>query len=487
MRLFYFLAIILIISCGSNSDNPEVVVPPTTTPPTSDGFAVDIGDSEIPYIIIQTNGNTILNEPKVAAEMTIYENKEAIMTTPIGIEYRGSTSYRLSTKKSFGIETWDEEGNDKAVSIFGFPEEEDWILLGHVANPTTNTYFDRTLIYNYIGHTLSNNIGRYASRTKLVELQIDDRYQGIYVFAEKLKRDGDRIDINKLKEDEVEGEDVTGGYILQIDKTSGGLLGLEGQPLSYFDNNWDDDSRYLESFSFRSNYDINGDSLTLAPLYNSPYHSNMYLETYFIYNYPKPEDIQEAQKTYIQNYIHEFERALTMEDFSTEERAYLEYMDMESFVDYFLLNELFKNIDAFRLSTYLVKDKNEKLEMGPIWDLNIGFNIGTRLPDNAWIIDYNDHVQQDAWMMPFWWPKLIQDPIFQNAVKTRWESLRADEFSDAALQNIVSESSDYLINNGAIDRNSNVWGSVNYASEIAALHDFLDRRANWMDNRISEF
>jgi hypothetical protein len=406
----------------------------------------------------------------------------------IGIEYRGSTSFRLSDKKSFGIETWDENGMDIDVSILGLPEEEDWILNGHVVNLEGQFIFDKTMLYNHFGYTLSNQIGTYASRTKLVEIELNGIYQGVYVFMEKLKKDNNRIDIATLRREENDAENITGGYILKIDKTAGGDLGLV-QPLEYFETNWADDARYTENIGFRSNYDIYGLPMRFEP-YGEPYHDGMYLETYFLYEYPDHETISDQQKTYIQNYVDDFETALLADDFSTNNRTYTDYVDIESFVDFFLLNEVCRNIDGYRLSTYLQKDKGGKLNMGPIWDLNIGFDTGDRIPRNDWVINYNNHVQEDAWMMPFWWPRLMDDSMFRSAVKSRWQSLRSGLMSTSNLHFIVDEGAAFLKQNGAVERNYTRWDigtPIDYDASISSLKDYLTERTNWMDSEIATF
>ena len=108
-------------------------------------------------------------------------------------------------------------------------------------------------MYHHFGYQLFRKMGRYASRSKFVELEINGEYQGIYMFMEKLKRDKNRINIKKLEPTDTDAESITGGYILKIDKTAGGDLNIN-QPLSYFQSNWDDDARYTENISFRSKY-----------------------------------------------------------------------------------------------------------------------------------------------------------------------------------------------------------------------------------------
>ena len=184
----FFFAIAALLSACSKEDDDQPGGNVVDDPSDEEvSFSVDIGDSDIPYIVISTT-ESIRNEPKVPAFMRIYEGDTEIASSHIGIEFRGSTSFRLSDKKSYGIETWDENGNDIDVSFFGFPEEEDWILMGQVVNQNDGYTFDQTLLYHYLGYNWYRDMGRYASRTQFVELQIDDEYLGVYVFMEKLKK-----------------------------------------------------------------------------------------------------------------------------------------------------------------------------------------------------------------------------------------------------------------------------------------------------------
>ena len=304
---------------------------------------------------------------------------------------------------------------------------------------------------------------------------------------EKLKRDKNRIDIAKLSAEDNTLPEVSGGYILKIDKTTGGDVATD-QSLSYYEENWDDDARYSEEISFRSKYDINGDLLS-DPAFDPPYHSNQYLETYFLYEYPKADQITSQQKEYIQKYIEEFETALLNDDFSSDDRLYIDYIDLNSFIDFFIINEITSNVDGYRLSTYLHKDRNEKLKMGPIWDLNIGYNRQGRVPTTDWMVNYNKYVETDPWMVPFWWPRLLQDPIFQHQLKIRWELLRSSELSNSSVSNLVQNTADYLIENGTVDRNYKRWSGVDvdYPSVIDDLKTHLEQRLDWMDLQINAF
>lgn len=448
-------------------------------------FAANIGDSEIPYIVIDTKGEAVKDEPKIKADMYIFEKKKLIQQQNIGIEYKGKTSYRFSDKKPYSIEVWDSTSKDKKASFFGLPENEDWLLTGHIIEDSYGIPPDKTLIHNYFAYTLSNQIGKYASKCKIVELELNGEYQGIYIFMEKLKQNKNRIDVDKLLPSDT---NITGGYILTIDKSSDKAL-EENNSWFNFNNDGGIEARYTPENSFRSKYDIHQNLITFAP-YGPPFHDKKYLETYYLYEYPDKEKITKAQKSYIQSYLHDFETAFIHDDLKNGECKYQNYIDMASFVDYFILNELCGNIDAYRLSTYLQKNKNGRLAMGPIWDMDIGYNVGERIPETEWIVNYNNHVNQDAWMMVFWWPKLLLHDDFRTEVKIRWSALRKKELSDEHLMSLIDSTTTYLKKNNALKRNFEQWDKKSlssYDANIQDLKSYLKRRASWMDAEIYKF
>ena len=433
-------------------------------------------------MVVDTRGAQIPYNPGVPASMKIYQTKKLIQEQSIDIEFRGKTSFRLSDKKGFNFETVDASSEGVDVSFFDFPEEEDWRLIGHVVNLNEKYIWYKPLIYNALAYEISRKIGKYASRGRFVELEVNGEYLGLYFFCEKLKRDSNRIDIRSLN---ATSTNLSGGSILKIDKADAGPE-HDGKPLSYFMNNWDDDARYTASNSFRSSFDIFGKPITF-PAYQPPYHLQQYLENYFNYEYPDAGDITPNQKAFISDYITKFEQALSTDDFGSATRTYTQYMDVRSFVDYFLINELCRNVDAYRLSTFLQKDRDGKLAMGPVWDFNIGFDEGTRIPTTDWVINYNDYVRNDPWMVPFWWDRLMADPQFKKAVRERWTGLRGGELSPALLNSMVDELVNPLRPNGAVQRNYSKWDQgigVNYEQSVQSLKAFLSERASWMDGQI---
>lgn len=419
--------------------------------------------SSMLQFIVDTKSKTIIDEPKIPATLIITDSTDTLYNGHIGIELRGSTSQIFFDKKSYGVETWDQNGNDIDIALAGFPAEEDWIFHG--------PFSDKSLIRNALIYDLSNKIGQYASRTRFFEMKLNGEFQGTYLLMEKIKRDKNRVDIEKLEPNDNDPNLISGGYIIKIDKTT-------GESSSHGD--------YNEKISFYSKYDPNGEE-------------GKDKKIFFLYDVPSPEKISKEQKIYIQSYINSFEEALLSNDFSDPKTGYRQFIDVDSFVDFFLLNELSHNPDAYRLSTYMHKKRNGKLKMGPIWDFNIAFgnvNYCKGEDVNNWIFKYNDYCPDDFWLVPFWWSKLLNDPYFANKVKSRWQELRQNELSDKLIFGKIDLLISELETSDAINRNFERWPilgqwiwpnsyvGTTYESEINYLKNWLSQRLTWMDSNI---
>ncbi len=453
----FFLLLIANIGCSSDditesvNNQEEQVEVPEISP-----------EDRLPQIVVNTNGVTIVDEPKIDAQIVISNAAGVSYEGNIGIEIRGASS-QMFPKKSYGLETRDENNEDLNVSLLGLPEEEDWVLYA--------PYSDKSLLRNILIYDLSRDIDRYASRSLFVELTLNDVYLGVYVFMEKLKRDSGRIDINKLKDDENSGEDLTGGYILKIDKTAATNLG----------------DGYNDMNSFTSQY---------APPDATPGQ-----EINFLYEYPDAEDITIEQKAYISNYVNDFEDALTGDNFTDPIMGYESYIDVPSFIDFFLLNELSNNVDGYRLSTFMHKDKNGKLKMGPIWDFNLAFGNADYCSggnSDVWAYKFNERCPNDFWQIPFWWDRLLQDPDFVDLLKARWDTLRGGALSDASIMAKIDGYTEALEKAGAIDANFITWDILgtyiwpnnfvgdSYSEENDFIKDWVLDRALWMEGAIND-
>ena len=460
------LFILIIASCNSIdpiSDNPDSDNNNIDTTKNDNLFCEDCiksFDFEITTLGVGPEGE-IVDEPKVPAALTIKRLDSTLYEGIIGIEIRGESS-QFFDKKSYGFETWDSQYNDLDVALIGFPEEEDWILYG--------PFSDKSLIRNKLIYELSNRMGRYTTKTEFVELTINYEYKGLYIFMEKLKRDKNRIDISKLENADIDEELISGGYIIKIDKSD-----ME-------------DGSYTDYNSFQSQFDVFGNE-------NGDKRIN------FNYEYPKPGEIHANQKNYIKNYFYEFESSLASNNFKDPINGFRKYIDEDSFIDFFILNELSNNVDGYRLSTYLQKDRNEKLVIGPIWDFNLSFGNadycgGERY--DVWCFKFNERCLGDYWNVPFWWNRLLEDEKFVDKLKGRWNQLRLNILSDNNILTLIEEQYSFLNNEtDIINRNFNKWKIFgiyiwpnsfignNYYEEIDFLKNWIKERTKWLDESIN--
>jgi hypothetical protein len=428
------------------------------------GNAQTFTSSNLPIVVITTS-IAIPDEPKITAHMGVIYNgpgERNHMTDPfnnydgpIGIEKRGSTSQSFP-KSQYGIEIRGKAGQDSVASLLGLPPEEDWVLFA--------PYNDKSLMRDVLAYKIARLTGQYAPRTMYCEVVLNGTYDGVYVLIEKIKRDKKRVNIAKLEVSETSGDDLTGGYIIKIDKTTGSGGGA----------------------GFYSNY--------------PPPERRGNQTIFFQYDYPSPARIVESQRNYIRNYVADFENALQSPDFKNTLTGYRKYADVSSFVDFMIVNEVSKNVDGYRLSTFLHKDKNSKggkLKMGPVWDFNLGFgnaNYCTSGETSGFVYQFNKVCPADGWLIPFWWNRFLQDGRFKNELGTRWNTLREGPMNTQALLTYIDSVANVLSAESQ-QRNFQRWPVLGqyiwpnfyvgntFQEEVTWLKNWLSNRLVWLDNQ----
>ena len=412
--------------------------------------------TNIPLIIVNTNNQIIVDEPKINVDFKIIDNYPNSFNFPLdsgniyngiaGIEIRGSYSATLP-QKPYGIETRDVQGNNNNVSLFGMPQENDWILIAN--------YNDKTFLRNILSFDLFRKMGHYAPRTKLCEVVINDIYNGIYVFTEKIKRDDGRVNIAKLDFDDNYGDSLTGGYIFKVDY-------------------WNQNNSWISN-------------------YNNPNFPNDAVR--YVYNYPEYDEITIQQKNYIQSFVGEFEDALWNNDFEDPILGYRPFINTRSFIDYFIVNEFARNVDGFKKSRNFYKDKSSKdslIYAGPVWDFDWAYkdHSSSMINGAGWRHDYSGPTDVKP---PGWYIRLLQDTTFANELNCRYFNLRNTildttnifSFIDS-LSSIVSEPQNrhYTrwpilgINVGTPEVGNQ---PTSYSGEIIKFKNWINERLIWLD------
>lgn len=421
------------------------------------GQSITDFSTELPLIIINTNGKTIVDEPKIMADMKIISNASGLnkyndtaneYNGKIGIEFRGSSSQHYP-QKPFAIETRNSDGSNNNVSILGMPEENDWVLLSH--------YNDKSLMRNILGYRLFEKLGNYAPRAHLVDVIVNGSYQGIYLLAEKIKRDKNRVDIAKLKDDDNTGEELTGGYIFKIDY-------------------WNNNDSWLSPYS-----PIN--------------HSNF--NVHFVYHDPDWDELTSQQKNYLEQYVTEFENKLYSIGYDNPANGYSKFIDVESFIDYFIVSEISRNNDGFKKSRYFHKDKNGKIKAGPVWDFDWAWKninecyIFKATDGSGWsykVNDCNPGVKSPGWMI-----RLFYDSEFKDRTSCRYYEARDNILNDDYIFGLI-DSVYNVVQNPQIKhfQKWNILGKnvgapeldaqpLSYEGEVEKLKNWVTTRLEWLD------
>jgi hypothetical protein len=420
---------------------------------------VRLDSSELPIVLINTGGQSIVPDTKIECQMEIKYNGMGNLTfvsSPsnvysglVGIEVRGATSSGFP-QRPFGFETRNEDGTNRDVSILGMPIENDWVLISH--------YGDMSLVRNLIAYTLFGKMGNYSVRQQLCEVLVDSVYQGVYLIGEKVKRDAGRVAISKLNPQDTLGDELTGGYILQ-------------------QNYWNDNN------SFQSNY---------SPI------DHPGLDIHYVYEYPDEFAIQPAQKSYIASFVDSMETALYSANFTDTALGYRRYMDVKSFIDYFLVNELARNFDGFKKSIFYHKDKYSKggkMKAGPVWDFDWAFKNIWGCPTNevfdgsGWAYLINDCGGQDVNSNGYY-VRLLQDSSYANTMRCRYEEYRDVFFNAEYIHHFIDSISDLVQH--AQERHFQKWpilGQAVVAPEVGAVATSyeagLDTLKSWISNRLA--
>jgi hypothetical protein len=343
----------------------------------------------------------------------------------ISIEIRGQSSSAFF-KKSYRFETWDSLQKDSNVVLLGMPADNDWILSG--------PFQDKAQFRNPMIFDLSRRFNRYQPRTRYCELILNGEHVGLYTLTETIKRSENRINIAKLRMEEVSGIDVTGGYILKYDKPGGALQIV----------------------------------------------------------YPKKDKIQEAQNDYIRNFMAEYHSTVLSNQFMDPLNGFRKYISDTSLVDLMIMNELTKNCDAYRLSTYFYKDRadrDNRLIYGTMWDNDLVFGNTMFHEGN---LTYGWQFEYETFQIRI--PRMLQDTAFVHLFQQRWHKARQSFLHTDSLFAYIDSTINFL--KPAIDRNYYVWPvidrdifnsnyvSQSYEEEIWNIKNWLSERLVWIDQNI---
>lgn len=420
---------------------PEIVI--------SDDRKLGIDDSwNLPVISAFINSESEeSNEIFWLCELYVYQDfdeNERLINEPSQLlkaemKYRGSSS-KAFPKKQYGIEFY---GKNSEMSLLGLPEGEEWVFSG--------PFLDKTAIREKLMYDLSNEIFEWSPKSTYFELFLDGEYKGVYLLIEKIDESENRLDLTSFSL--LNGESP---FIIKRDR-------------------------------FSETYSPENDSEKLQVTFGG---ENFYTHDNLLYVHPSRKDITNMQKKWIHRYINDFETNLYSPQFSSQFFGYNQYVDVENFVDYYVINLFSSNKDAGDFSTYFYKDFDKKLKI-TVWDFNNSFGLYHEMT----YISIDNEVGN-------WFERLLEDENFRDKVVKRYQELRLTLLSDESIDERIDRyqtqissamvrdyrtwqyQNEVLISDGQVIVKDDVFFLNKFQSNIEVLKSFVKLRAEFLDQNI---
>lgn len=413
---------IIIPGQEEETESPKEEEPEEEMPPLYLEYEAEFPEAfatGLPVVILNTPDGKRITSKEIwleGADMLIFdENREVDFEGTLSVKGRGNTTWQLYPKKPYALKL------DSKSKILGMKKHKRWCLLAN--------YLDRTLIRNAVAFEISRSTGLpYTPSGKFVELILNGEHLGNYYLTEQIKVDENRVDIAELVDDG-SLESLTGGYIFELD--------------TYFDE--------LNKF--------------YSSIFSLPW------------QFKDPDEVTIDQINYIKDYVYLLEESLLGQNLTN--REYLNYLDVDSFIDYWFVYELSTNREPMHpKSVYMIKDKNGKMMAGPVWD----FDWETFAPSLSRSYSVKDAV---------YYKSLFKDPEFKAEVKERWNMLKSDfelisGYIDSLAEQVrLSNELNFTIWGCPVDVNSDY--QMDYDSSIELLRKAYDDKLDWLDSQISNY
>ena len=429
---------------------------------------IDTSGQEIPGAILRDENDVMVGysttasgETEILVRIETVEKDGVWHHTSVFADQSASAWFRIRgnssrnfDKKSYRIKLVTDASASENLSLplLGMSPDNDWALHG--------PFLDKTLMRNYMWMNISAEIMGYAPNVRFCEVILDGEYQGIYVLMETIKEDEYRVDLS-----DYEPGSAANSYMLLLDAAEEGMQILNNYTWYTHQTEFDEDS-----------------------------------STGFQILYPNAMELTPAVTDFIQRDISRIERGLYSADMVLGKYDYAEEIDVESFVDYYILQEFLANNDAFSRSTYFYRDVRGKLSIGPVWDYN---NV---LNNFILTFPYGDFLLANRG----WYGRLMADEDFVERVIHRYRQLREGILSDEYLLGYIDDVIEYL--GPAIERNDAVWGysynasnlsygnaripdpghtledvnPTSYEDAVDRMKDYIQSRGRWLDAHIED-
>jgi hypothetical protein len=329
--------------------------------------------SNLPIVVVDGYGGGKPSDKDVYknAAFMVFETVEGsaslaalpTIATRSGYHVRGQSSAR-APQTPYRVELWNNADEDEDYAVLGMPADSDWALIA--------PYYDRALIRNPLVYQLGRDIGLNAPRIRFAEVYVNYEarpvaatdYAGVYWITETIKNNGARLDLKQLEADDVTQPVLSGGYIFKFDQGAAEEPKLQcaGSPA------------ISTGFGMAMGMGMGGEPRAGAGGSTAP-KGTCWSDLEVV----DPDPLAPEQAAWLTTYIQQFHDVVH----ATPLGDYGAFIDVSSFVNYLIINELTRNVDAYVRSAYYHKDRGGLLVAGPLWDYNFSLGVGRRKLDRS--------------------------------------------------------------------------------------------------------
>ena len=466
VRGLLLMAAILAVAAACNRQ-PVNYVP--------DNAHVKLDSTNLPIVWIEVGGDSISRFVRTSAHMKIIHNGEGMLNYAdtvahkgqhidyegyIALRYRGNSSFNVSKKKPYSFRTMEQplekSAKKKKVKILGMGKDNNWALLA--------PYSDKSMMRDLLAFEISRPWMEYTPQGRFCEVFLDGVYYGVHILCEVVSKGKHRLNLQKPGKN---GDAITGDYLMEVD--------------------YDDDVNYVSKF-----HPVSASGTAFKDRF-----------IHFQYKSPDYDDLDETQINYINGRIDEMEQVLASAGFANPVNGYSKYIDVMSFIDYQIAQELGHNIDAYRKSAkfYKRRDSEDGRFKMVIWDNDLAYGnckIRQAWRTDTWAYMNNDtlYLNNEDFLVPFWWYRLNSDEAYTAQFKARWAQYRQSNLREDRVMAVIDSMANVLTSHGAMQRDSEAWPhwgtyvwpiyyiASDYDDEIAYLKDWIRRRIAWMDSQL---
>ena len=375
----------------------------------------------LPILYVNTSGVAIdSKEDYVEGVSSIVggTNYPSFQDLEMKIKGRGNSTWwqgGIWGKKPYQIKFGDK------TEVLNMPKDKKWVLLAELS--------DKSLIRNKIAREIAN-ISRfdYVPQAEYSEVFINEQHVGTYLIGQKVEESKNRVNIGDT------------GYLIEIDTDANGRI--------------ETDDVYFRSSQWSSRYEDG------------------------VFNIKEPSlEYDSEEFNLIKDHVNDFEKALFGNNFKDPDLGYRSFIDLPSFIDWFLVNEISKNQDARSYSSiYFNYIPGEKIKMGPVWDFDLAFGN----------VDYSNAENPEGFWIKenLWFKRMFEDPYFSDLVNTRFNYY---ENNLSSILSKVDEFENYL--SKSQKKNFEIWDILSkdvwpIPVKYDTHREYVEYLKNWIDTRM---